>query len=494
MPIIGTLPRSEINGKNLYNRFPSHYSHLLGSFESGELSRICGDTFQVVRTTILNFNTTIKSWDDKPQYCYSDDPAYVNAKKFFEILYSHTWERSIANSEEISDFMDWTKSPGWPYTRQGIRHKSGVVPYRDSMFKPHIPIWTTSGKEEFKDINDILKHKIRVFTIPPFELLYSQLKFGKKTSLNIKNYHWSAYGFNPYKGGFNRLAQRLLSKKWRGCYDVSGWDKFLPLLRDIYTIMSNTTEIPLELVDEFLWMCAHSVDYIIRLPDGHVISKNYGNASGSGTTTRDNIFAHILIFAAGLYSAYHTRFHEYPSVAFVAEQVVNLFGDDNVYSLDDEFSLMCDEKFLIDHLAKFGLKLKFFFGGYDADLSILSFLGAHFVKKGGVFYPKYDLARLATSMLYEKVREIELYQYVSKCFTLMVMSYPHDEHLVFKRAYANLLKSELVLSQVQTDPTVASFFIAGVPTEPELISFYQGLESAGQDLGLHFLPDILDSV
>jgi len=490
---IGTLPGSEILNKRLYSRKASQYAKLYGKVSLQQLSDIAGDKFHVVNTCETNYYKTVTSWDQKPDYSYEEEISYLFAKQFFEHYYGPIMKECIASSEEIASYIDWTKSPGWPHTYFGFRTKEQLVhALTDTLFFDRVgtlPMWNVAGKVEFKDIADIKENKIRLFQIPSFELLYSQLKYGKRISLALMNYQWSAYGFNPYAGGFERLAQRLLSKPYRGCYDVSGWDKFLPLLKDIYAILQKKGNIPDDELEEFLWMVTNTCEFLLKLTNGNVILKDYGNASGSGCTTRDNIFGHIIIFAAGLYEACLLKTGSAPPMSLVHDQLVHLYGDDNVYSLDEEFSLMCDEAFLSAHLAKYGLKLKFFFGGLNADLHTLSFLGANFRLKDDRWYPCYDVQRLATTMVYEQ-KSLSLAQHLGKAFTLMVMSYPTDHFEVFYTAYANLVNSDIVLHNLD-DPKIRSYASVGVPEICSIVGFYNGSESNSlSDLVLYFSPEL----
>jgi hypothetical protein len=274
---------------------------------------------------------------------------------------------------------------------------------------------------------------------------------------------------------------------------VSGWDKFLSILPDIYIVLAQEGNIPETEIDEFLWVCENTCNFLLRTVDGNVLRKRYGNASGSGCTTRDNIFGHIIIFAAGLYSAYVKKNGVSPPYSLVFNQLVFLYGDDNVFSLDDEFSLLCDFDFLSQHLGKYGLKLKFFFGGLHADLHTLSFLGANFKLIDGNWYPLYDVTRLATTMVYEQGR-LSLAQHLSKVFTLTMMSFPSEHYGLFKRAYANLVNSSLVQNCLD-DPVVKSYAFVGVPTDSEINAFYLGQESSSlNDLMLHFSSDLLDII
>jgi hypothetical protein len=495
MPLVGTLPGSEFKSSINCNRRQSRYAKLYGKVGLQALTELAGKEFFVVNPTEANYYKSVSSWDVKPEYTFEKTESHSFGLEFFGHYYGPIMKDCIAASEEICGYIDWTKSPGWSHTYFGFRTKADLVQcIADTMFFDRtktLPVYNVSGKIEFKLLSDIEENKIRLFQIPCFELLYSQLKFGKRISLRLMNKFWSAYGFNPYAGGFERLARSLLSKPWRGCYDVSGWDKFLPLLKDIYQTLLDKGEIPPEEMDEFLWMCEHTTSFLLKLRNGNVIHKKYGNASGSGVTTRDNIFGHIIIFAAGLYKAYKAKHGKAPPFSLVHDQLVYLYGDDNVFSLDDEFSFLCDEKFLGEHLGCYGLKLKFFFGGLNADLHTLSFLGASFKKFQGHWYPQYDVKRLATTMVYEKDR-LSLSQHLSKAFTLMIMSRPSEEFSHFYDAYSNLVNSDVVQNEL-VDPTIRAYAFVGVPEKHQIDAFYTGQESSNlDDLMLDFSSDLFD--
>jgi len=490
MQIVGTLPGSEMKDGVKYSRKQSAYARLYTPGHLSALRDICGDKFYVVNPTKSNYYQTVKTWDLKPEYTYYKTPEHLFALEFFRHYYKDIMGDCVADAEQICDWIDWSKSPGWPHTFYGFKSKLEIVPViSDTMFDERVgtaPIWNVSGKVEFKDIEDIHNNKIRLFQIPPYELLYSQLKFGKHISLRLMNKHWSAYGFNPYGGGFDKLARKLLSRRWRGCYDVSGWDKFLSLLPDIYRILRFECNISEHDMEEFDWMTEHVCNFLLKTQDGNVLRKTYGNASGSGTTTRDNIFGHIIIFASGLYRAFFEKNGYYPSFESVFSQLVFLYGDDNIFALDDDFSHLCDETFLAQHLNMYGLKLKFFYGGLDAELSTLSFLGATFKLIDGLYYPKYDIQRLATTMVYEK-SSLTLGQHLSKAFTLMVMSRPSDEFKTFYEAYNCLVHSTEVCSS--DDPTARGFAFVGLPEVASIDAFYSGAESSDMStLVFNFLP------
>jgi len=494
MRAVGTLPGSAVKNTIRSRRHQSMYADLYGKVGLQKLKDIAGDKFFVVCPTETNYYKTVTSWDVKPEYKYCGTESHVFGMLFFEHFYAGIMGDCVATSEEICAYIDWTKSPGFPHTFFGFRTKEQLVQaLTDTLFFERtgtLPFWNVAGKIEFKVLADIEENKIRLFQIPSFELLFSQLKFGKRISLRLMNYEWSKYGFNPYSGGFNKLAESLLKKRYRGCYDVSGWDKFLPLLKDIYSVLEKRCGIPKEEMEEFLWTVENTCAFLLKLQNGVVLCKDYGNASGSGCTTRDNIFGHVIIFAAGLFAAYKRKHGESPPFSLVRDQLVNLYGDDNVFAVDEEFSLMTDPEFLAEHLGNYGLKLKFFFGGLDADLHTLSFLGASFKKMpSGLWYPLYDVERLATTMIYED-HNLTLSQHLGKAFTLMVMSRPSDKFADFYQAYRALVSSDLVRNNLD-DPSIAAYAFVGTPSEYDIDAFYTGCESGSRRFESLFLSDLL---
>lgn len=448
---------------------------------------IARDVFYVVAPTYKNIETTIKTWDEKPEYTYSSDQELLKfAIGFLTVEYRDYMKDCKSQSEELYSYIDYTKSPGFPGNYFNITTKRELLSdpgYRkfceenNHYYIPKLPVWTASPKKEFKLMEDILKDKIRMFQIPPFELLRSQLKFGKRISLRLKMEKWSAYGFNPYSGGANGLAMQLLTKPWRFIYDVSGWDKFLPVMNELYSVIKQNCgydEWSYFEKSEFDWMVQNTVNHILKMPDGSTYLKKYGNPSGSGCTTRDNILAHVMILSYALAEAYRKKNGVMPDYSLLAQQIIYLFGDDSICAVDDEFSFICNEEFLAEVYGRFGLKLKFFVGGFEEPLENLSFLGFTFKKIKKFYYPCYDVVRLASSMIYEDADTLDRSAHLSKAYVLTIMSYPTQHFGIFNKAYKNLLDSV----SKPLDETEASLKRMGPVTERMCEMVYQGLEAS----------------
>nr|QDH87307.1 MAG: RNA-dependent RNA polymerase [Astroviridae sp.] len=356
---------------------------------------------------------------------------------------------------------------------KGFQEYSATFSYDRPAFHKITP------KVEMLPMENILANKCRLFVIPELLLVLKQLKFGKMISLRLKNYRWSAYGFNPYSGGVNRLARRLLSKRVRFFYDVSGWDKFLNLLKKIYEIIKKNCGYEHwtpEEKKEFDWMVENTINMDCVFYDGSVYRKTYGNGSGSGTTTRDNILAHIIIVACMLYKAYYDKYGVYPSPTLVEEQIVQLFGDDSICATDPEFDFVLNDGFVEDLFKSFGMKLKYFHGGYDYDLHKMEFLGFKFFETSLGWIPLYDEVRLASGMIYNGVHSNDREAVLSKIMVLSFMSYPCPKHALFRRYAMDVAEYYSAYDLSPTERTMID--LIQHTTSNEMISVFLGLESS----------------
>jgi len=122
-------------------------------------------------------------------------------------------------------------------------------------------------------------------------------------------------------------------------------------------------------------------------------------------------------------------------------------------------------------------------------LHTLSFLGASFKKMpSGLWYPLYDVERLATTMVYEN-DELTLSQHIGKAFTLMVMSRPSDHFETFYNAYRALISSDLVRNNLH-DPSISSYALVGTPSVYDIDAFFSGNESGNSRFDGLFLSDL----
>lgn len=483
---IGSLPPSKLKYGNDYAKriIARHSKHLGPGFEN--LKQIEQGKWSVVHPRVSNMDKTTTSWDcNRPQLCFSEQHKdFLDlGKMVLKREYGQLFKDGKMTPEEVFAKIDTDRSGGWPWSYMGLRTKGQVFEsdiwkdlFPQCLGKDTVPIWTTSGKIEPKEITDIDNGKIRIFQIPPVHLLYWQLLFGKRIAERMKMHHWSYYGFNPYSGGFHKLALKLLQKPYRLAYDVSGWDKFIPLMKTIYEIMYKDVENSCSTEEEremWKWVVDNTIEFLLKMPNGDVVLKKFGNASGSGMTTRDNILCHIILFAFILSKAYYNKMGKIPSIELISSQIAAIFGDDCIASVDEEFSYMTDFAFLKEQFWLFGLELKFLEVSTTNDLSNLSFLGAHFVQRYGYYLPEYDPTRLAFSMLYGETQPT-LEEYAQKILTLTIMSYASKHYEVFKKA------TEHFFNTVKPVTDIMKSCAALIPLDDAIIlSFFTGGEGPG---------------
>jgi len=82
-------------------------------------------------------------------------------------------------------------------------------------------------------------------------------------------------------------------------YDVSGWDRGLPLLQTVYSLRNKF--LPEEWESLSAWVAKHTIHSHMQHFDGFIFEKHVGNNSGSGNTTADNIIAHMFILGLALF-------------------------------------------------------------------------------------------------------------------------------------------------------------------------------------------------
>jgi hypothetical protein len=469
------------------------------------LKELAAEHFYIVSPNKRMVENVMKTWEDRPPF-KQEVPHIKVALQFFDMFYARQlFQNSVAEDDMKYDYIDMTKSPGYPGSLFQIKTKKQA--YADPGFLKHKQDMHEAGynrpafhkvtpKVEFLPTENIDAGKCRLFVIPELLLLELQIKYGKRISLALKEFGWSAYGFNPYCGGADRLAQRLLSKRVRFYYDVSGWDKFLNILHHIFDKVrqyNGYKDMPPQQQREFDWMVENTIDMFCVFYDGSVYEKKYGNGSGSGTTTRDNILAHVIIMAVILFTAYFEKYGKYPSPILVASQIINLFGDDSINAVDVEFDKVLEEGFVSNIFSHFGMKLKFFYGGLDYPLEKMEFLGFTFQKHSFGYLPRYDVRRLATSMVYKGANSNSREALLSKTFILMLMSFPSPEFPEFKKhAFSvaeqyqqstDLTETERVMIDLiltSSDSIILSIFLGLESSDPKILQFFLlGMEEEG---------------
>lgn len=459
------------------------FSKLPGDIKAN-LSRFAGPYYHAIGDKQSYFKS-VKKMDVFPRKDYLNHPYWEMADSY---LWEHWYLRikectRMLHAEELLGTLNLATSPGIPLTSLGFHKKKDVITspwgieYLFSSFKFE-PVWRVVAKEEWYNQEDLLSGKIRTFIIPPFKFLNLQKMYFHTQNEALKDHHWSAYGFNPYYGGVHRLAIKLIGKGGRifCMYDVSGWDRLLNFLRDIYSLrVSCCAE---EDMDGAAWVASKTCRSKLLLADGIIVEKEDGNNSGSNNTTGDNILSHVKLLAYFLLRLVDGDMEQLQHI------VSAIFGDDNVFSIPTDLLDGVDVKaLLISVFSEFGYTLDPIV--VSDKLSDMEFLGFRFGYKHGHWLPFYKVERIMAGFCYQYEKGVPMHAQVSKAFSLLVMLWPHGGE-VFDIA-CDVYNRYLLSLKSYKDPTVQAYVSLGVPSFNDCFSFYTGSESCANPISPLFM-------
>jgi len=283
----------------------------------------------------------------------------------------------------------------------------------------------------------------------------------------MKEHHWSAYGFNPYCGGVDRMAKRLLKNPAILFYDVESWDRVLPIMPTVYSMRNRffTDPVAYELAQ---WVAHHCIHTHLLRPDGLIFLKDIGNNSGSGNTTADNILAHSFILCVTLLDLYDG------DTTKVKQVVAALFGDDNVMSLPLPKKGRDVVKTFERVFALFGLHFKPIC--LTLQLEGVEFLGFKFHRVTDGWIPQYNIKRLVAAFCYVIDKKHDVGASIARAWSLTVMSAGNGPE-IFK-ILSSAVEHYLAYLVDDPNPVVKSYVEAGVPDYDSCIRFYLGRETS----------------
>jgi len=208
----------------------------------------------------------------------------------------------------------------------------------------------------------------------------------------------------------------------------------------------------------------------VVLPCGDFIEKDWGNNSGSGSTTVDNIIG-MAIVLVHLFLRLGVPEHLINDMVFAY-----LFGDDVVMGDNVDVS---DEVFTAAVVETFGLY------GFildplviSNDLADMEFLGFKFQKIGAFWVPKYDLGTLCFGYTHGHGK-MSTASEISKFASILLMSAGHGECVY------NKFRNELINVLVNVNDKDLNYLklndFRAIPMYNACINWYCGLESLNVD-------------
>lgn len=430
-------------------------------------SKNAGD-FCYTQSTRPHLDRSVRKMDAPVCYKFEDDPLFPRVLEFLSNKWSQPLEVGSMSPGEILDSMDLDKAPGYLETWRGFRKKSDCLrsgllsEYQDLQMLEEIPLWKVSGKNELKETEKYIGElKQRTFIIEPLSMLWHDKRIFGNQNEAIKGYWWSAYGFNPYDGGVTSMATVLkqFQRFWE--FDVVGFDRLNPLMRYVQDLRLAGVR-----PDPFgPWVVKHKVKSRLVLPNGDVIEKSWGNNSGSGTTTGDNILtmSFPLVHTFMELGLDENAIHQLVWAFIFGDDVL---GGDNINVTDEVF-----REVLIRVFSLYGFELDPFVITHD--IEGMSFLGFNIHQiQPGQFVPKYKLPRLAYSFQHSEFDFLDVDKELTKMLSLMLMSAGHGEEV-----YNQFRDSVRYVVANTSHPATSRILKQGldsIPTFSDTIDWYLG--------------------
>lgn len=398
--------------------------------------------------------------------------------------------------EDVYEHVDLTKGPGPPFLYSGIKTRELLVQlpiweenHNDvAWLKSLLPVHRVVPKQGTSEISDLVDEKIRTYVVPGYHLLHNQLKCYGQGNENLKRFWWSDYGFNPFMGGaqsiFNKAmtigSDGKLKYPIRFATDVKGYDRKISL----HTVAdrryrcfqrANPTS---KLLPIAKWVADSLKTSVVIFTNGDVCMRVRGNNSGSGMTTANNIEAGMEVFADLLVSSYYAKYGELPPAQLVIDQLIHLYGDDNLAFISLEFDYILTPGFIDHRLLYFhGLVLKFMTGGLDHPIGDLPFLGFTLLRRcDGSVIPAWKEDRLKFPLCYTNERQDDSI-FLQQFFSILILSYAQDDWESLRTTFIKLLQA------MGGHPAAKAIIRHGVPTKRDMEFFYLGRENevAGPD-------------
>lgn len=333
------------------------------------------------------------------------------------------------NGIEGLDRLDFSTSPGYPYTIGKIK-KMDLFCFNDGIWYP-TPlfetefhnfieqtkekgmqiIWTNCVKDERRPIEKILKS--RVFTISNILLtVLGRQLLGRFVSAYVAKriLHGGCVGINPYSHEWNEIYQNLSKYRKANDGDYSKYDK--DLLKECYQlalcfIKEIIPEVTVYGKSNHWWIqeIMQAVVFSERLTilDGKKVTvvSTHGNPSGWFFT----VFINDLSNKMYMYFSWMKLVQVENRVqSYINNVVLYCYGDDNIYTVSDEYCSIFNASTISDLLKK-ELNITYTSGdktnvvSFNKDLMQCTFLKNHFV----LHYTGIMVAGLERSVIQEMV-------------------------------------------------------------------------------------------
>lgn len=203
---------------------------------------------------------------------------------------------------------------------------------------PPQPIKLT-GKVERLSKEEIAEKKCRAFQPDPIQVVIFEAMLNQDLTDKFKELKstFSAYGFNKWSGGWDKLFREYESYEWKFAGDVRRWDKdYQSYHHDANTelkkqFINNTDREMFETDKRFDWINKHAKNLVIQLWSGDLVRLQQGQGSGRFCTTLDNIITHTRVLYYHYYRVRKMLGNTLPKHPMDIKPIYNCkaFGDDS---------------------------------------------------------------------------------------------------------------------------------------------------------------------
>lgn len=289
------------------------------------------------------------------------------------------------------------------YNKKGVayhNHYEDIYDYCKSPYGIDV-LWTSMGKSnEILPVLKVVNGECRTLIYPPLHFLVLQgMFFDDLDDLLKSGWFWSAYGFNPYSGGYDELYRMLENFKYKHKGDIKKMDRSLEthLTLRAYRLRRRVSTHPED--PRWDYIIDKMANKMVVLPNG-LIFVTPRVASGSRDTTSTNTLVHM---GAQLYHIIR-MYNKVGCPVYISFIRRNNFAKD--YS--DDHVAASNHKFISSYVhrrksyAQLGLELK-----AEEDLVIeemeteFGFLGGLPIKINGHYYPLYNGDKIIDSLTYD---------------------------------------------------------------------------------------------
>lgn len=415
----------------------------------------------------------VHTYRENPKIKPVFEMALSNLKKWFKTTCSDeaVWEQNQLYAL-IRASWNPTTVTGYPFKLK-FREKQDVlndptfyICWKENIFtNVSLPV----PKNELVDMKlHIDKMKVRTFFPTNFYHYVTAISYFGRQSIRflengkdcLNNGSWNYYGFTPFFNNVDRLARKFITafekKQVITTFDVSGWDRKLPLVEYINMIrfmaITNNNKFP----DWYCTKWKHFVNQdsypsVIIPNDGDpYLYRNLMNPSGKYGTTECNSCCHFVI------KEMHKILRD-PTMEY------GIYSDDNFNIGTEEFQ---SEKLWRKTYSWFGLDIRDFtvIRSID-DFHLFKFLGFSIRKhwRHDFYAPVFDETRIHDALMVEADPRPEVE--VQRWWGLCLLAYAASESLFnwflsFRHLLVAMSPGDPMCNMCETVPKIMQFYDA----------------------------------